>query len=538
MYFFNKEKPKTTYDPIQKNRQEIYKVINDKKIASTKEGRTILKIYRAVMCSFIGEACTDNPEDGDKNFNKSILGRTSNLITLTYSNPPASGVYWAYSSLENAGFIPKTYAAEGLGFNALKPFMNIWKVFRDICYMLLVIVLIAIGFMVMFRTKINPQTIISVENALPRIVISLILITFSFPIAGLLIDLMYVFIVIAIAILGNKGNFFNITEFQNKYLGANFFTIGTGLFPLGFFTTIGRLANSIVALLPIIINQFLRLALGITGSILLMQLSHPIFSTLSSINETVSGNIATEPVGGIFEIFIEGIISVLLGIVGFGLGYTSLTIVVGILVFFTFIFTLFRIFFLLFSSYIKIFLMAIFSPFFALFEAIPGKNSFSYWLKSLSAEIFVFPIVIICFALSYLIINILPLNGNIWQPPFLTQLDPEAFTTLLAIGILFLIPDIVKLVKQMFGIKDTPINLGVGTYFGGAGAAIGGTQGAMSGLSSLSQMPFIGLKIRQAALNRPDDKPGFWGTLFPVSIAEKYYNQQLQNANKEAKKNG
>ena len=53
------------------------------------------------------------------------------------------------------------------------------------------LVLIFIGFMIMFRMQINPQTIISIENALPRIVITMILITFSFPLAGFLIDLLF-----------------------------------------------------------------------------------------------------------------------------------------------------------------------------------------------------------------------------------------------------------------------------------------------------------------------------------------------------------
>ncbi|MEK7495740.1 MAG: hypothetical protein AAB603_04060, partial [Patescibacteria group bacterium] len=166
-HFINKDKislaPKT--DPIKQNRAEIYKVINDKELNKTKEGKLTIALYKMSMCSMIGEACTDNPADADKNYGKSVFGFMSNLIIIPYANPPASGVMWAYEGLQNAGFVPKTMAAEGIGFAAIKPFSNLWKIFRDLSYMLLVIVLIAIGFMIMFRAKINPQTVISVENA-------------------------------------------------------------------------------------------------------------------------------------------------------------------------------------------------------------------------------------------------------------------------------------------------------------------------------------------------------------------------------------
>ena len=140
-------------DPITKNRTEIYKVINDKKLSKTNEGKLTISLYRGVMCKMIGEACTNNPIDGDKNYHKSFFGFVTNLIVMPYANPPASGVKWAYDGLQNAGFVPKTLAAEGIGFAAIKPFSNLWKIFRDLSYMLLVIVLIAIGFMIMFRTK-------------------------------------------------------------------------------------------------------------------------------------------------------------------------------------------------------------------------------------------------------------------------------------------------------------------------------------------------------------------------------------------------
>src|SRR5258708_14361646 len=48
--------------------------------------------------------------------------------------------------------------------------------------------------MIMFRVKISPQVVVSVQSALPKIAIALVLVTFSYAIAGFLIDIMYVFV--------------------------------------------------------------------------------------------------------------------------------------------------------------------------------------------------------------------------------------------------------------------------------------------------------------------------------------------------------
>ena len=81
-------------DPIKQNRAEIYKVINDKELNKTKEGKLTIALYKMSMCSMIGEACTDNPADADKNYGKSVFGFMSNLIIIPYANPPASGIAW------------------------------------------------------------------------------------------------------------------------------------------------------------------------------------------------------------------------------------------------------------------------------------------------------------------------------------------------------------------------------------------------------------------------------------------------------------
>ncbi|MEK7498174.1 MAG: hypothetical protein AAB656_04640, partial [Patescibacteria group bacterium] len=98
----------------------------------------------------------------------------------------------AIKDLANIQIVPEVNAQTGFGFTALNPILALWKGSRDITYGLMVIAIITLAFMVMFKVKLNPQTSITIQSAIPKVVIALILITFSYAISGLLVDLMYV----------------------------------------------------------------------------------------------------------------------------------------------------------------------------------------------------------------------------------------------------------------------------------------------------------------------------------------------------------
>ena len=65
----------------------------------------------------------------------------------------------------------------------------LWGETRNIAYLFFVIVMIVAGFMIMFRKNLPGQVVVSIGNSIPRIVISLILVTFSFAIVGLMLDI-------------------------------------------------------------------------------------------------------------------------------------------------------------------------------------------------------------------------------------------------------------------------------------------------------------------------------------------------------------
>ena len=95
--------------------------------------------------------------------------------------------------------------AQGFGFQQLELSLVLWRMSRNVAFALIILIIIIMAFMIMFRTKIAPQVVITVQSALPKIIITLILITFSYAIAGLLFDVMNIAFGLLSLIISNSG---------------------------------------------------------------------------------------------------------------------------------------------------------------------------------------------------------------------------------------------------------------------------------------------------------------------------------------------
>lgn len=522
-YFLNKNKFTLAEDSSKKERGQIYQFINDPELNKTKEGKITILMYRLTMCGIIGEACTNNPSDGDINSKRSVVGMLSNAIVLPLANPPASGIYWAKNTLQNAGFIPKAQAATGFGITAISPFSKIWSKLRDVAYMIIVLVLLAIGFMIMFRMKLNPQTVISIENSLPKIVIALLLITFSFPIAGFLIDLMYFLIGLIISILSTadvgllKNTNVARIDLLDRYAGASLLEI----WPLGFNFNVYTVGSALLDVLPKDINGLIRNLFGVFGTIYFIRTTHTFWEKLPESFENIG--IATVESGKLVRLLSWGVDILLFLILVNFIG----PILVGLIIFFTVVFLLFRVFFILITTYLQILLLIIFSPLILMLEAIPSKSIFSYWFKNLFVNLLTFPLVVTIILVGHLISEVNTSSGSTaWAPPFLYGIDPSAFQTLLGLGIILLIPDFIKVMKELLGVKGLPINMGLGTFFGGVGAVAGGAQGGLGVFTSLTQMPFIGAKIMTMAAGQKGKN--ILGDLIYRPPSEEYASKVLE----------
>jgi len=128
-----------------------------------------------------------------------------NAALLAIGQSSISGINYTRNLINKFSPVSEVQA-QGYGFTtAGKVSQKLWGISRNISFTFIVLAVIAISFMIMFRVKISPQVVISVQSALPNIIATTILITFSYAIAGFAIDLMYVVIGLIAGILTSNG---------------------------------------------------------------------------------------------------------------------------------------------------------------------------------------------------------------------------------------------------------------------------------------------------------------------------------------------
>jgi len=526
----NKETKQFYVDPSEVNRLQLYKTIKESEKSASLSNGLFVWIYRLLYCKSVGELCTDNPNEAVNYKGQSILGGITNLVVAPYANPPASGIYWAYSGLSDANLIPKSYAAtdisgdvksnatssvvKGFGFVALSPYKNIWLVFRNVALLLMIIVIVAIGFMIMFRSKINPQTIISLENSLPKIVIAMILVTFSYAISGFLIDIMYVLIGIASALFKqidpvNKADYgtlefslkspINLIRMPPFYIASALLTF----LPQTIRSALdGVLTGLFITFLPKIVSA-LTLGKAFKGVSSIGQ--------LSKVSELANKSQAMQKLGAmIIKLFnskataeqlansgqlgvsiVFAILSIILGIlVEWFITPVASAIILGLVILFSMAFLYFRILFMLVYAYINVLLLFFFSPFIILLEAIPGKSTFSSWLKNMLLSLSTFPIMVVLVFLSRFLMmqggSVDASTSFIWHPPFLSAIEPWAFNTIIAGALLFMAPDLISSFKKMTGVKPLGLDLNIGAFFQGGQATLGSGVGMLGQFSSIN----------------------------------------------------
>lgn len=86
-------------------------------------------------------------------------------------------------------------------FSLAEVFYNMWEQSRNLTYFLIIIPAVAYGFAIMFRMQINPQTQVTLMRALPRLLVVILLITFSYPIIALMVQLMKPIVDIATGVI-------------------------------------------------------------------------------------------------------------------------------------------------------------------------------------------------------------------------------------------------------------------------------------------------------------------------------------------------
>ena len=343
-------------------------------------------------------------------------GFTANLVAQVLTQPPVSSREYFADLGKNFGIIKPAYA-QGIGFKGLSNLLPLWKATRNLAYILFVIIFLITGLAIMFRVKLDPKTVVTIQNAIPKLIIALILVTFSYAIVGLLIDLIYLIIYLGVLALAGPIQMVNhsataIADTQSKFTSLSFLE-GIGLILGGEIQAISNMIGK-----PLV---------------------NSIFST---------GGIMLLPTKFIFAV---------------GIGALS-TLIFAVIA----LFLMVKLLLSLLSSYIKIIISVIIAPLQIMMGVLPGSSmGFGSWFKNLLANVLVFPAVALFMLLGSLLTQMWS-TGPGWTPPVLGFAGGD-LTGIIGFAMLLLaykIPDMVKAAFKMA--KPVDYGTAIGAAFGPA----------------------------------------------------------------------
>ncbi|MBI4100665.1 hypothetical protein HY439_02890 [Candidatus Microgenomates bacterium] len=362
--------------------------------------------------------------------NSGAIGAVGTLISKLYVPPASTADYIAYLK-QNVGLATPAYA-QGTGFKGLSYLLPIWAAFRNAAYFVFILIFMVVGIMIMLRIKISPQAVVSIQTALPRLLITLVLITLSYAIAGLLIDLMYVIIYLILNLFKSVPGI-NFDGFD-QFSGANVFGYWSSVSNLGF-ESINKPAEGI--------SKFVE---EITGNLFI----------LSGFLSTGARGIAT----AVFAVAI--------------------------------LWALFRLLFILIKAYVWVLVMIIFAPFQLLLGALPGGSSLgiSGWVRGIFANLMVFPTTIAMFALASTLIQLTKAGqpgATGWVAPLIGGNSPAIVQALIALGIILLTPAVAQMMTDAIKPPPFPYGAAIGQALG-AGPAMGTGIARRAGMAASYEM--------------------------------------------------
>ena len=403
----------------------------------------MINLMSSMMCQLTGidPVTTDqqclgvDPQTGKIGFVENgggAIGVMGSLIAMTFTPPASATEYLSYMG-SKFGIVAPAYA-QGTGFDGIRPIVSIWAAFRNFAYLAFIVAFVLIGLAIMLRVHIDPRTVMTIQNSIPKIIIALILVTLSFAIAGFLIDLMYVTIYFVFNLLNDP----------------NIVTTSTSTM---FTSTQQQLSN--------------RQVFQVTDS--LLDLKDVITRTSGAVKETV-GQILS-PTAGIVglggnlpNVIANTALNILGGFVSLLVGFVALLIItIAIL------WALFRLWFSLLMAYVWILLDIVFAPLWVLGGVIPGSPvGFGAWLRDISAHLSAFPTTLFMLMLGRIFMDSFSTatTGTAFVPPLIGAVNTSAIGALVGLGVILLTPQVVNMVKDAVKAPKFPYGAAIGQAIG------------------------------------------------------------------------
>lgn len=352
----------------------------------------VYNIFHSFSClgvgqSVIGQPCLNYiqgvPYLSSVNTGGGVLGTTTGLIGALYANPPVRTADYLASVGKGLGIVKEANAqVVGSGQAVLSPILSLWQVSRNISYVFMIIIFVVIGLMVMFRTKINPQTVITAQAALPGLVLGLILITFSYFLAGLISDMAFVGTNVV-------GYYFSIAQRLNdtpqdlvaNISSQNILSIFSPLTKIMSIGSIYSALNSVWGSLAAPNSNILPWNFGpqqlltSLAAMIVAQFVLPFGSLFGGIGQLIGGGLAA----GVT-------IANPVGVISFSLSFIAMAVL---------IYTMFKLLLRLINNYLTIIFLTITAPFQFLAAALPGRQGLATnWILNMLANVLAFPAVI------------------------------------------------------------------------------------------------------------------------------------------------
>lgn len=297
-----------------------------------------------------GSAIENNPNI-PYDLRRGVIGLTEDAGDYVYAAYPKVNVAEHLAQQWVPGYAEEStslYAAtHDSGYRVLldSGIVGLWNRVLNLAYVAFVLIMIVAGFMIMFRHKLGGQTMVTIGNVLPGVITALILATFSFAIAGLIIDLGGVLTGLVAFILGGDGfeptSIAGLGRIMNAAMGMgslgefSLFTGGGGLTSLG----LGGISKLLVA----------------------------IFAQLGWMAPIATGLVGLGVIGLVLLV-------VVLGIVAFG----ALKVLIA-----------------LYKAYFSLLLSVILGPLQITLGAMPGNSHMiKNWFLSIFRNVLVFPVIL------------------------------------------------------------------------------------------------------------------------------------------------
>ena len=457
------------------------------------------------------------------------IGVAGHMIGMLYTPPLNSGDYFKYLA-GNFGIAKSAEAASG--FEGLKPVQKVWVAFRNVVYLLFVVVFVVIGLAIMLRIKIDPRTVMTIQNQIPKIIVGLLLVTFSFAIAGFLIDLMYVVMFLSYEIIAS-ANVTDVTKLNPLNLAGQSALQAAGLIKDGgIFGIANHTAWSIKGAIADILQtdtcgSILRCFVDRLNPVKLFtdildpnQIGNPINYMINFISNVFAGitfyRIAglQNPVTSVIPLVQEALalaqssvkFAVATGAAELVYSATQWTLRVGLPWFIPFLiiiialtFALFRLWFTLILAYVGILLDVVFAPFWIVGALLPGSPiGFSAWLRSIIANLAAFPAAIVMLLLAKVFIDGFGTSRSPddFVPPLIgVPSGTDVLGNFIGLGILLMTPGVVAMIKAAIKAPSIPAGGPIGAAIGVGGGVLTGPAGALKQGFALSFGQFAASKF-------------------------------------------